>query len=289
MFFALIVSCSSDSDDSNKNKNEIPFDTKQIKNIELVDITNGEEKPFGNISFTYDMSGRLINVKKVEADYISGETKSIKETMFTYDEHKINFKTMIEEDFSVSLHKGFFTLNGKGLVEKGEVNDENNSPCFYTYKYDNGRLINTHTRTKLYISKISMEWLADNISLFEWVAEHNETKERTIQYERVDYNNFYNNASIDLARLICFGNEGGIGVSQICGNEEACYLDITGKRVKQMPLRMTEQIDKVKKVVKDFEYNRDPSNRIYEIKVKKESSFFNGQVERREYKYLIGY
>lgn len=289
MLFALIVSCSSDDDNKGTDKNDITFDTKQIKKIELVDITNGQEKPFGQINFKYDMSGRLINVKRVEADYVSGDTISIKETMFSYDNRKITYKTMVEEDFSVSLHKGYFALDSRGVVEKGEVNDEKEEPCSFTYKYDDGRLQSTHTRTRKYISKTSMEWMTDNISLFEWVAEDNDTKDRLVQYERVDYTNYYNNASIDLARLICFGYEGGIGVSLMCGTEEGCYLDIIGKRVKSMPLKMTEQIDKIKKVVKDFDYSRDPNNRIYEIKVRKVSSFYNGQTEEREYKYLIGY
>lgn len=288
MLLALMVSCSSDDDNTPDTSNEIPIDTKLIKTIELIDITNGQEKTFGEINFKYDKYDQLVNVKVEESDYISGENTSIKETMFSYDDRKISFSTMNEEGFKVWLSKGFFELDKRGMVEEGEITEGSDDPRFFTYKYDNDRLLSTHSRTKGYVTKTAMEWSTENIAIFEWIVEKNENKERTAQYERVDYNNYYNNASIDLARLICFGYEGSTGVSLMCGAEEGNYLNIIGRRVKNMPSRMTVVADGAK-IVKDFEYSRDPNNRIYEIKVKKVSTYINEQTETREYKYLIGY
>lgn len=287
MLLALMVSCSSD-DDNNKNINDgIVIDDKPIKSIELIEVINGEEKPFGTMNFKYDMQGNPINVKIEEKDH-NGEPSFIKETMLTFDSRKITFSSLNEESLKVWMSKGFFELDKHGKMTKGELTEGDEDTKYFTYKYDGDFLLSTHMRTRGYVSKTSMDWSMGNIVMFEWIVEKNDTKEKIHEYERVEYNTYSNNAAIDLAHMICFGSEGGQGVKLMCGAEEANFLNIAGKRVKNMPSKLTS-LSNGSKIVTDFEYKRDRNDRIFEINVKKVSTFSYEQTETREYKYLIVY
>lgn len=287
MLLALIASCS-DDDKPAGDKDSIATDTKLIQRVELIDMINGEERAVGKIDFRYDSSDRLVNVKVEESDYVDGRTTLIKETMFSYNGSKITFSTMTEDNLDVSMTRGEFELDKHNKVVKAEITEDDTDPMFFTYKYDGSNLVSSHMRTKGYVSKTTMDWNQGNISMFQWTLENNDTKERRNEYEKVEYYDYYNNASIDIARMICFGSEGSMGVSMMCGSEEGMYLNIAGKRVRNLPSTMTALADG-SKVIKDFEYKRDRNNRIYEIKVKKLSIYRNDQKETKEYKYMIGY
>ena len=287
MLLAMIASCSDDHDSSDF-RDEIDFDTKLIKKIEIIDIRNGQQIPFGMINLKYDNKGNLVNVKIEESDYNGGETSSVKETMFAYEDRTIKFSTMHEEGFSVWLDKGTFELNKRGIVYKAELTEDDKEPLYFTYKYTDDCLYNTHARSRGYENDTDIEWSNGNIVMFESDLNNSYDKQNKRLFDRVEYNNYYNDASLDLARLVCFGLEGSEGVSKMCGAEEGSYLNIVGRRVKNMPSRLTSLADG-SKVVTDFEYERDRNNRIYEIKVKKVFTYRDEQNETREYKYLIGY
>ena len=288
VLLSFMASCSDDDDNNNNGRHEIEIDDKLIKSVELMDVTNGEEIPFGVIDLKYDNERRLTKVKVQEND-VNGKVMSLNETLFSYDSRKISYSTMNEEGYSVWLTKGSFDLDKSGRAVRGQQTEDDKSPANFNFKYDgNHYLISTLTRAKNYESESDLEWSDDNVILFDWVEDDRTNSVKRHEYERIEYTSYYNNASIDLARMICFGSEGSEGVKLMGGSHEGSYLDIFGRRVRNMPMRMTALTDGVKEV-KDFEYSRDRNNRIYEIKVKKVRTYRNEQVETKEYRYNIGY
>ena len=290
MICALFASCSSDNDDNdNNNRHEISIDDKLIKSIELYDVTGGDTRAVSVTDLKYDNERRVAKVKVEETEYNDGKTSAIIETLFTYENRKVSFSTMTEEGYSVWLSKGFFDLDKHGRVSRAEVTDDDNPTVYYTYKYDGSRhLTTTSSKTKGCTTETQMEWSSGNIVLFEWKKKDSDNREELQEFERVEYTNYYNNASLDLARLICFGGEGSEGPASMSGTKEGNLLGIVDHRVQNMPSVMTELVDGYKEV-KNFEYKRDRNNRIYEINVRKVRTYRNEQSETKEYKYLIGY
>ena len=286
---ALFAACSSDSDDNDNNRHQVEIDDKLIKSVELYDVTDGVSKPVSVTEIKYDNDRRIAKVKVEESDYNDGKTTAITETIYTYEGRRISYSTMHEESYSVWLNKGIFDLDKGGKVVRGELNEEGKPTVAFSYKYQDGNYIaSTTARAKGYNSVSSMDWSSDNIILFEWVEDNSDSKEECKEYERVEYTNFFNDASIDLAGMICFGSEGSKAAAAICGTKEGNFLNIMGRRVKNLPLSMTELSDGYKEI-KNFDYKRDRNNRVYEIQVKKVRTYRNEQTDTKEYKYLIVY
>ena len=286
---ALFASCSSDNDDNDNDRHQIQIDEKLIKSIELYDVTGGDTKPVSVTEIKYDNDRKVAKVKVEETDYNDGTTASISESIYTYEGRRISYSTMYEEGYSVWLNKGYFDLDKSGKVVRGELTEEGKPTVSFSYKYQDGHYISSvQSRAKGYNSLSSMEWSSDNIILFEWNEENSAEKNEYKEYERVEYTNYYNDASIDLARLVCFANEGSKGAANLCGTKEGNYLNILDRRVKNLPSSMTELADGYKEI-KDFDYKRDRNNRVYEIQVKKVRTYRNEQTETKEFKYLIVY
>ena len=286
---ALLAACSSDSDDNDNNRHQVQIDDKLIKSVELYDVTGGESKPVSVTEIKYDNERRVAKVKVEETDYNDGKTAAITETIYSYEGRRISYSTMHEEGYSVWLNKGFFDLDKSGKVVRGEMTEDNKPTVSFSYKYQNGNYISaTQARAKGYSSLSNMDWSSDNIILFEWTENSSEHKGEYKEYERVEYTSYFNDASIDLAMLICFGSEGSKAASAVCGTKEGNFLNIMGKRSKNLPSEMTELSDGYKEI-KTLDYKRDRNNRVYEIQVKEVRTYRNDQNETRVYKYLIVY
>lgn len=290
MLLALIASCSSSDDDDDMNGTPgIPVDDKLVKNIQVLDVTGGEEHQCGMMDFVYDRENRLIKAAVEETDYNGGGTTLTRETMFAYKDREISYSTIHEEGYNVWISKGSFFLDKHGKAELGEITEGDEQTRFFEYEYDdNYCLTDTESRLGKIKSETEMDWSSGNIILFEYTTDVPDSKQRASLYERVEYTGYHNSASLDLTQLVCFGSEGSMAVQTMYGAKEGRFLGCFSHRVENMPEKMTAFTEGAKET-KTFEYKRDRNNRIYEILVKKQTISSTAQSETKEYKYLIGY
>ncbi len=277
------------SDEAGTNPDQ-PQSKKKVKTIKQYDDKNRLE---GQADFSYDNKGRIAKLNIID---VYGKTGTdIRNTSFTYKKQDngnlmIEVKCIVTEEGKEEkkyIYTEYLYCDNTRKVVRAEDNAHE-----YEYEYDNqNQLIKSkefsnvpaptsnHVTTGFTSTYDTTDFTWSNRNMVSY-----KSTVRVYGNGEITYTNIKNDANIDLAYFVCFGNSTellicpyGIKMGSICG----CF----GKRVANMPATVKGASSCSGVENHTFEYKRDAEGYINEVNIA--TSY--GTSYTRNNKYIIEY